>query len=176
MTKAIALMGMAFALAVTIVSTAYAGGKGIEAHNPWARPSIGDRPGAVYFRLDNKSSQGAVLTGASTPVAKKAELHLMSMEGGVMKMRRVEKLDIPADSRVELAPGGYHIMLFGLDKPLKKGAKFPLTLTFEGAEPVEFTVKVKNKGDDDDDDNDDDKKKRDPLSGKKFKDLTPSPD
>jgi len=178
MTRLIALMGMAFAIGVTVISTAYAGNGDVEAHHPWARPSIGNRPGVVYVRLYNKSGQPVSLTGIRTPIAKKAEIHTMSMEDGVMRMRRVEALEIPASGHVALEPSGYHIMLFGLKKPLKKGAKFTMTLTFDGADQIKVKVDVKKQGgmDHSGDMKKHHKQKRDPLSGLKLKDLTPSPD
>ena len=82
------------------------------------------------------------LVAASTPVADKAELHTMSMSGMVMKMRPIAGVNIPAGQKVTLAPGGMHIMLIGLKKPLQAGQSFPLALTFAqaGTRTVEVAV------------------------------------
>jgi copper(I)-binding protein len=64
------------------------------------------------------------------------------MEGEVMKMRRVQAVEVPAKGSAALQPGGFHIMLVGLKHPLQEGERFPLTLTFEtaGEITVEFAV------------------------------------
>ena len=77
-----------------------------------------------------------------SPAAASVELHSMTMDGDVMKMRQVDAIDLPAGQTVELKPGGYHLMLIGLKAPLKAGDKFPLTLKFEKAGEVIVTVKV----------------------------------
>lgn len=79
------------------------------------------------------SPRDARLTGVSSPVAGAAEVHSMTVDGGVMRMRAVEALDLPAGRPVKLAPGGYHVMLFDLKKPLVAGEKVPLTLVIEEA-------------------------------------------
>ena len=79
------------------------------------------------------SPRDARLTGVASPVARAAEVHLMTMDDGIMKMRLVEALDLPAGRPVKLAPGGYHVMLFDLKKPLLAGEKVPLTLVIEEA-------------------------------------------
>jgi periplasmic copper chaperone A len=115
--------------------------KPVEVDNAWARatPAKAEN-GAAYLTL--KSDAADRLTGISTPVAKKAELHQMTMEGNVMKMRQVAGLDLPAGQQVMLKPGAMHIMLVGLTEPLKVGQSFPLTLNFEkaGAQVVNVTV------------------------------------
>jgi hypothetical protein len=109
--------------------------------NAWARATPGkSTTGAAYVTIRSPSADR--LVAASTPVADKAELHTMSMSGMVMKMRPVAGVDIPAGQPVTLAPGGLHIMLMGLKKPLRAGQRFPLTLTFDkaGTRTVEVAV------------------------------------
>jgi len=109
--------------------------------NAWARATPGkSQTGAAYVTIRSPSPDR--LVAASTPVAEKAELHTISMSGMVMKMRPVAGVDIPAGQPVTLAPGGMHIMLTGLMKPLQAGQSFPLTLTFEkaGARTVDVAV------------------------------------
>jgi hypothetical protein len=104
----------------------------VQVSNAWARATPGSaQTGAVYVTIQSPTEDR--LVAASTPVAKKAELHTMSMEGMVMKMRPVAGIDIPAHQAVTLHPGGMHIMLVGLAKPLEVGQSFPLTLTFAKA-------------------------------------------
>jgi len=71
------------------------------------------------------------------------EIHEMSMEGSVMKMRAVPGLDLPAGKTVELKPGGYHVMLMDLKKELKAGDTVPLTLVVEGADKKREIIEVK---------------------------------
>jgi copper(I)-binding protein len=113
----------------------------VEVKEAWARatPAKAEN-GAAYMTLVSPVPDR--LVAASTPVAKKAELHLMSMEGGVMKMRQVSGVALPAGEPVVLKPGGYHIMLLGLTRQLEQGQTFPLTLTFEngGTQTVTATI------------------------------------
>jgi periplasmic copper chaperone A len=117
----------------------------LEVDNAWARATPGkSATGAAYVTI--RSPTADKLVAASSPVAKKAELHTMSMSGMVMKMRPVAGIDIPAGQPVTLAPGGYHIMLIGLAKPLAAGQSFPLTLTFEKAGSRTVNVAVEKIG------------------------------
>jgi copper(I)-binding protein len=81
---------------------------------------------------------------ASAPVANKVELHTHIKDGPVMKMREVASIEVGPHAKVALKPGGLHIMMIGLKKPLEKGSHFPLTLTFEkaGKMTVEVTVEA----------------------------------
>jgi copper(I)-binding protein len=120
----------------------------ITVEQPWARATPGGaKTGAVYMTLDNKSGSADRLTGASSDVADKLQIHEMKVENGVMKMREVAGgLSIPAGGSVALKPGSYHVMLIGLKKPLTVGEKFPLTLTFEKAGNISVTVPVQAVG------------------------------
>ena len=93
--------------------------------------------------MEVTSKAGAAIIGASSPVAGITEIHEMKMDGGVMKMRAISRLDLPAGKPVKLAPGGYHVMLMDLKQPLKKGDLVPLTLKFEGKDKAVETVEIK---------------------------------
>jgi copper(I)-binding protein len=98
--------------------------------DPWARATVpGQKTAGAYAELT--SAANAALIAAASAAAHSVELHTMSMEGGVMRMRRVERIELPARKVVKLAPGGLHIMLIGIKQPLKPGDKVPLTLTIE---------------------------------------------
>jgi periplasmic copper chaperone A len=107
--------------------------------HPYATPSrLGMTTGAVYFRgIRNGGNVADRLLSASTPVATSVEVHRMQMlQGDVVQMRAVPALDIPAGTTLVLKhskPDGYHLMLFGLQTPLKDGDRFPITLHFERA-------------------------------------------
>jgi len=113
----------------------------LEVTNAWARATPGrSEIGAAYATIESPTADR--LVAAASPVAKKVELHTMTMSGTVMQMRPVAAIDIPAGRLVTLAPDGLHIMLEGLKKPLRAGQSFPLTLTFEkaGKRTVEVAV------------------------------------
>jgi periplasmic copper chaperone A len=104
----------------------------LEVSNAWTRATPGhSQIGAAYLTI--RSSTADRLVAAATPVAKKAELHNMSMSGMIMKMRSIAAIDVPAGQPVTLGPNGMHIMLMGLTKPLRAGQSFPLTLRFTKA-------------------------------------------
>jgi copper(I)-binding protein len=90
------------------------------------------------------SAKGGKLVSASTPVAGVAEIHEMSMDGSVMKMRALPNgLALPAGTAVSLKPGGYHVMLMDLKAPLKAGDTVDLTLVVQAADGKKETVAVK---------------------------------
>jgi periplasmic copper chaperone A len=115
--------------------------------HPWARPSAGPaKTGAAYLRIVNSGATADKLIGAATPAAKRAELHMHEHADGVMRMREVKTVEVPARGEVAFKPGGLHVMLFDLEKPLREGLGFPLTLTFEKAGKVEVTVQIEKPG------------------------------
>jgi copper(I)-binding protein len=136
---------LAFAAGLVMASAALAQPAQLEVNNAWARATPGKAEnGAAYVTIQSPTADR--LVSASTPVAKQAELHTMSMQGMVMKMRPIAGLDIPAGQPVALKPGGEHIMLMGLNKPLRAGETFPLTLDFEKAGPRTVNVTVEKAG------------------------------
>jgi copper(I)-binding protein len=118
----------------------------VSAHEAWARASAGSAAnGAAYVTLKG-GAEPDQLVGASTPVADMAEVHETTNDNGVMKMRPVPAMPVPAGKTVALAPGGYHIMLMGLKHPLVAGQSFPLTLAFARGGKVTLDVQVKGTG------------------------------
>jgi copper(I)-binding protein len=89
--------------------------------------------GAVYVTITNGGATPDALVGAASEAAATVELHETIQEGGVMKMRPRPKFDLPAGGRVEMKPGGAHIMLLGLKHDLKPGDTVKVTVTFEKA-------------------------------------------
>jgi copper(I)-binding protein len=114
--------------------------------NAWARPSA-VKTGAVYFTLTNHGTADDALIRVEGDVAEKVQIHEMKMDGMVMRMRKLDRLPVPAGKVVEVAPGGTHIMLIGLAAPLVEGHSFPLTLVFDKAGSVEITVPVRSAAD-----------------------------
>lgn len=99
---------------------------------------------ASFLTLQNVSDSEISLTKVTGNIAKNIELHEHTHKNGMMEMRQVDKISIPANSSVELKPGGYHIMLIGLTKKIKSGDKVKLTLEFSNDTKKEITVEVKN--------------------------------
>jgi len=96
----------------------------------WARATVSGQSGsAAYFTIRNAGGEDKLLT-VSSPGAD-ASLHSTTMDNGVMRMRPLEALDIPAKGTVELKPGGTHVMLMGLRQPLQAGAALELDLKFQ---------------------------------------------
>jgi periplasmic copper chaperone A len=102
----------------------------------WIRTAVAGQQGTGAF-MRITARQSMQLVGVATPVAGTAEVHEMKMEGEVMRMRPVAKVDLPAGKTVEFRPGGYHLMLMDLKQPLKAGAVVPLTLIFRDGQGAE---------------------------------------
>ncbi|MBU6458684.1 MAG: copper chaperone PCu(A)C [Bradyrhizobium sp.] len=114
----------------------------------WSRATPkGAKIGGGYLNIENKGSAPDRLIGGSADFAGSVQVHEMSMEGSVMKMRSVEKgLTIEPGKTVKLAPGGYHLMMMDLKAPLKQGEKVPVTLEFERAGKVTVSLDVLGAG------------------------------
>ena len=97
---------------------------------------------AAYFTLENDSAQPMTLKTVTTPVAQKTEIHTTVSKDGMMRMQEVDQLEVPANGSVDLKPGGYHIMLMGLDEPIKEGAFVPITLTFDNEEQLKIHARA----------------------------------
>jgi len=114
----------------------------------WARATPkGAKVGGGFLTIENKGSAPDRLIGGSADVAGSVQVHEMSMDGGVMKMRPMEKgLTIDPGKTVQLAPGSYHLMMMDLKSPLKQGEKVPVTLEFEKAGKVTVSLDVAGVG------------------------------
>lgn len=138
---------LAAALLISFASYAASNEGDIEISGAWTRATA---PGQDQAGVDMTitSKQAATLVGVSSPVARTAELHSMTTEGGMMRMREVKSIELPASKRVNLGESGYHLMLTGLNAPLKEGETVPLTLSIkvsnQGVVKVETKVEVKS--------------------------------
>ena len=117
--------------------------------NPWVRGTVAGQKTTGAF-MEIKSATDATLLGATSPVARIVELHEMKMDAGVMKMKAVEKLPLPAGTVVEMKPGGYHVMLIDVTRALNDGDTVPVMLTVEDKagkrQTIEVQAKVKGLG------------------------------
>ena len=127
-----------------IAAPAFAGSI-IEVMHPWARPTIPNRPGAAYFGVHNLGDSPDRLIGARAEAVEKIEIHKAEQKDGVMTMSPVDAVDVPAGGMAHLGPGGFHLMMFGIEPPLKEGDSLEITLIFQGAGDVSITVPVSKK-------------------------------
>ena len=110
--------------------------------DPWVRGTVAQQKATGMF-AQITSAAGGKLVSASSPAAGMVEIHEMSMEGNVMKMRAINGLDLPAGQAVELKPGGYHVMMMDLKQPLTEGSTVSVSLVIEGKDGKRETVEVK---------------------------------
>lgn len=120
---------------------------GIQVSEAWTRATAPHAPSAVgYLTLTNTGTRADRLISASSPAAARVELHESRMDGGVMRMRKLDGLDLPAGASVTLAPGGTHLMLIGPTQPLVAGQAITLTLRFAHAPPQNVQLQVRPLG------------------------------
>ena len=137
---------LTFALSPTAGHAADSQAAPITVADAWARASAGmAKAGAAFMTIKNTGADDK-LVAASADVSDRVELHTHIHDGDVMRMRKVDAIDVPANGEAVLAPGGYHIMFLGLKAPLKEGETFPLTLTFEHGGKITVDVTVKAPG------------------------------
>jgi len=130
----------AIALAWLLAGAAHAA-ELVQVREPWAKATVpGQKVGGVYMKLIAR--ENLRLTGVKSAVAETAEVHQMKMENGMMRMRTVTFLELPAGKTVKLEPGGYHIMLFDIKQSLLPGQKLKLELTVEDASRRQHRVAV----------------------------------
>lgn len=110
----------------------------------WARPTPpGATMGVVYFKLHNGSGKSDRLLKLKTPVATSASVHRTEIVEDIARMREVSVLHVAPGEKLEFAPGGLHVMLTGLKRPLKEGQVFELELVFEVSGPRKVRVTVR---------------------------------
>ena len=118
----------------------------VSVDKPWSRATPpGAKVGAGFMQLRNAGAADRVV-GASSTVAGRVEMHVTLREGDVMKMREVKSFEVPAGGSFELKPGGAHLMLLDLKRPLKKGEKVPLTLKLENGGELKMELSVEELG------------------------------
>jgi hypothetical protein len=145
MTRILAIAAIAAIAVATSASAHDYRLRALHIDHPFARATPpGARSGGVFLSVENNGDRTDRLLTVSTPVAGSAELHQMVMDAGVMRMRAVAGVDVKPGDRLVLQPGGYHVMLADLKRPLQAGDTFPLTLGFEKAGSIEVSVVVES--------------------------------
>lgn len=113
-------------------------------HDAYARATPPNSPtSAVFLTLMNHSDNNRSIVSASSPASGKVELHTHVKEGDVMKMRQVANIDVPANTTVELKPGGLHIMLFDLKQAFNEGGNIEVTVNYADGSSQTFAAPIK---------------------------------
>lgn len=113
----------------------------VEVKDAWVRATVQQQKTTGAFMQLN-AKQDARLVEVRAPIANTVEIHQMSMENNVMRMRAVAGIDLPAGKSIELKPGGYHIMLINLKQQIKDGDLVPVTLVVEGKDKKRQTIEL----------------------------------
>jgi copper(I)-binding protein len=129
-----------FWLTIATLASAPALGQ-VQVTEPWVRATVAHQSVSGAF-MQIESARDLRLVAARSPVAGVTEIHQMTMEQGVMRMGPVAGVELPAGRKVELKPGGYHVMMMGLKRQLKVGETVPLTLVLEGQDHKRETVEI----------------------------------
>jgi len=129
-------------LALAMAMTVGAASAQVVVHEPWVRATVANQQASGAFMQLN-ASRNMKLVEARSPVAAQVEIHQMTMDHDVMKMRPVKFVPLPAGKPVALEPGSYHIMLLGLKKQIRPGDVVPLTIVIEGEDGQRQSIEVK---------------------------------
>ena len=149
---AIALIAVLTVVATTTPPLAHEENTGdITLTHPWSRPAPQGQNGVIYLGISNSGADEDRLIAVSTPLAKKVEFHRSTLEDGIHRMEKVESIAVPPGGAVELAPGGYHVMLVGLKFMLMAEETIPVTFTFERSGDITTGVSVEDHGGGNDD-------------------------
>lgn len=127
-------------IATLCLSSSFACAADINVQEPFARATPPGQPNSAAFMQLINTGTSTALVAAASPAARVVELHTHNNDNGVMRMRRVEQIDLPAHETTALKPGGFHIMLIGLEQPLQAGTMIDLKLKY--ADGTEQQVEV----------------------------------
>lgn len=128
-----------------IILAAFFQDNSIKISDPWVRPAFENSNSAIYFQIENNSGKSDFLTGVESEIAQLTEIHETFSEGDKLMMRKIESVEIKANSKFEFKPRAHHIMLIKLKKDLKIGDKVEFTLIFKNAGNKNVVAVVKEK-------------------------------
>ena len=141
--QALISLGLALLLGAS-AAAAESAAETVSVIDPYVRVVFpGQSNSASFMALENPSDQAHALHGAESPLAEAVELHTHTMQDGMMRMRPVEQVALPAGATVRFEPGGLHLMWIGLARSLEAGQEVPLTLLFEDGSRRELRVPVR---------------------------------
>ncbi|OOG23701.1 hypothetical protein B1C78_10470 [Thioalkalivibrio denitrificans] len=120
----------------------------VKVHMPFVRLMPPGQPNtAAFMTLENTAGQDLAVVSAESGVSRVVELHTHTMHEGVMRMRQIERIEVPAGGRTELKPGGLHVMLIGLHEPLQEGQVVEVTLVYDDGSRQLVRAPVRDPGD-----------------------------
>lgn len=131
-------------MVLVLSSCAAPAAEGVKVRDAWMRPAQQGGNGAIYFVIQNHSSQTQEMIGAATDVAEAVEMHESQLSGDVMQMRQLESVSLGPDTEVMFEPGGLHIMLVNLKQDLKAGDEVEVTLHFKNYQDIPLHVPVQD--------------------------------
>ncbi len=144
---------MLFLLALVFSASALAdAATSVTVEKPFARKAIKAQRNSAAFMTLRNSGPAVAIVAAESPVAEIVELHTHVHDNGVMRMRKIDKIELPAGGEVTLKPGGLHVMLLGLKQDLNEGERISVTLKFSDGSsktieaPVRMVMRPKMKG------------------------------
>jgi periplasmic copper chaperone A len=139
------LLVAAAALSALPLLGAASGADDVQVIEPYVRAMPPGQPNtAAFMRLQNRGERNHALVDATSPASEIVELHTHVEEGGMMRMRRIERIDIPAQGEAVLQPGGLHIMLIGLKQPLSPGDTVPITLIYADGSTLDIEPEARH--------------------------------
>lgn len=115
----------------------------VQVQDAWINAAPAVAKNSVAFVTLQAGAQADVLLGVSSPIAQKVEIHQTTLAGGLLRMQRLPRINLPAQSRVALSADGRHLMLIGLQRPLQQGEHIPLTLVFRQAGAITVDALVR---------------------------------
>jgi copper(I)-binding protein len=133
-------MLIALALAGAPVAAFAAGG--IQVQQPWSRPAVSGTNGIGYMVVANRGAAADVLEKVESPIAARVEMHSTSMAGGIMSMKKEDRVPVAAGGQIVFGPGAYHLMFVGLTKTLKAGDQATATLSFSSGTKIKVAFPV----------------------------------
>jgi len=128
--------------AVFLAPSVHAQVASVTVSDPWVRATVAQQKATGAF-MNLSANASARLISAKSPVASVVEIHEMVMDNGIMRMRAIPGIEIPAGQTLNLKPGGYHVMLIDLKQQIKDGDTVPITLVFEGLDRKQQTLEIK---------------------------------
>jgi copper(I)-binding protein len=133
---------LVFVLSLAVSLSACSPESGIDVHDAWARPARQGENGAVYFLIENHSTETHEMVAAVSDIAEAVEIHESKMSGDVMQMNQLESVSLEPGAELMFEPGGLHIMLVGLQQDLQAGDEIEITLQFRDFEDLTVQVPV----------------------------------
>lgn len=113
--------------------------------NSWTKPARGGQPvSAAYVTLCNGSAEDDAIVSVAYDGAKAVEIHRSEMTNGVMEMKKLDQLDLPAGQKMQMEPGGTHLMLIGIEEAIEAGETISLRLEFENNAPTQIMLDVRD--------------------------------